>query len=89
MTAEGDATWADFAEEIFTASRAEGGPAARVRRITTAEYPTAARRPANSRLDCSKLEQVHGIRLPDWRTSLPSIVGRLLLESKQTKVPQQ
>ena len=41
-----------------------GGPTARVQRITTAEYPTPARRPANSRLDCAKLARVHGVRLP-------------------------
>ncbi len=57
----------NFAEAIFAASAAAGGPSARVRPITTADYPTPARRPANSRLDCSKLARVHGMRLPDWR----------------------
>ena len=52
MTAGGEASWADFAEGIFAASAAHGGPSATVRRIPTADYPTAATRPANSRLDC-------------------------------------
>jgi len=78
MTGHGEATWADLAEAVFAASAARGGPAALVRRITTAEYPTPARRPANSRLDCAHLAAVHGVRLPDWRGSVETVVGRLL-----------
>jgi len=89
MTTSGEASWADFAEAIFAASAAAGGPSARVRRITTAEYPTPARRPANSRLDTSKLAQAHGVRLPDWRTSLPSVVQRLLGETTSSKALHQ
>ncbi|GGC53971.1 dTDP-4-dehydrorhamnose reductase [Chelatococcus reniformis] len=80
MSAAGRASWADFAEAIFAASRAAGGPTAQVKRITTAEFPTPARRPAYSRLDCGKLEVVHGVTLPDWRESVPSVVERLLAE---------
>ena len=78
MSAAGEATWADVAEAVFEASAVAGGPAAKVKRISTDEYPTAARRPANSRLDCSKLAQVHRVRLPDWRESLKSVVERLV-----------
>lgn len=78
MTAPGDATWAEFAEAIFSASAEMGGPAARVKRICTADYPTAAQRPASSRLDSSKLERLHGVRLPEWRSSLRDVVSRLL-----------
>jgi len=78
MTAAGDATWADFAEAIFAASAACGGSTARVKRIATADYPTAARRPANSRLDCRKLERSHEISLPNWRSSTETVVARLL-----------
>lgn len=77
MTARGEASWADFAEGIFAASAARGGPSASVRHITTADYPTPATRPGNSRLDCSLISQVHGVILPDWRRSLDSVVGRL------------
>jgi len=89
MTASGEATWADFAETIFSASAAAHGPSARVRRISTAEYPTRARRPANSRLDCTRLERAHAVRLPDWRTSAERAVRRLVLETASTKVCQQ
>lgn len=77
MTASGEASWADLAEEIFAASAARNGPSARVRRITTPEYPTAAARPANSRLDCARIAQIHGVALPDWRASLEIVVARL------------
>lgn len=88
MTASGEASWADFAEAIFSASEAVQGPAALVRRISTAEYPTPAKRPRNSRLDCSKLGRVHGVRLPEWRTSAASVVRRLVREAASTKVSQ-
>ncbi len=78
MTGSGEASWADFATHIFAISGAHGGPVARVKAIATSDYPTPARRPANSRLDCSRLAQVHGVRLPDWRLSADTIVARLL-----------
>ena len=82
MAARGEAVWADVAEAVFAASRAKGGPSATVKRITTAEFPTQARRPANSRLDCGKLERVYGIRLPEWRGPLERTVSRLLNDAK-------
>lgn len=78
MTAAGEASWAEFAEEIFAASSAAGGPGARVKRIMTAEYPTPTRRPANSRLDCSRLAAAYGVALPDWRQSTHSVVHELV-----------
>ena len=78
MTGSGEASWADFATHIFAISGAHGGPVARVKAIATSDYPSPARRPANSRLDCSRLAQVHGVRLPDWRLSADTIVARLL-----------
>ena len=77
MTADGDATWADFAEAIFAASAVRGGPTATVKRIATAEYPTAAARPANSRLDCGLVANVHGVALPHWRPALETVISRL------------
>lgn len=78
MTGSGETSWAGFAEAIFAASQARGGPAAFVNAITTADYPTPARRPANSRLDCSKLAAMHGVRLPDWRAATADVIARLL-----------
>ncbi len=78
MTGSGEASWAEFAEAIFAASSAAGGPSARVRSITTEEYSTPAKRPANSRLDSSKLARIHGVLLPDWRKSTEIVVRRLI-----------
>jgi len=78
MTAAGDASWAEFAEAIFGVSSKEGGPFAQVRPIQSADYPTAARRPANSRLNSVKLARTHGVSLPDWHASLNKVVVRLL-----------
>ena len=77
MTARGEGSWADFAGAIFAASAALGGPSARVKRITTADYPTPATRPANSRLDCGLIARMHGVALPDWRGSLETVIARL------------
>ncbi|MEZ5946300.1 MAG: dTDP-4-dehydrorhamnose reductase [Hyphomonas sp.] len=77
MTAGGEASWAEFAEHIFACSAEVGGPVARVKRITTAEYPTPVKRPANSRLACGQLKQTFGVALPDWRDSTRTCVNRL------------
>lgn len=75
MTGQGDVcSWRSFADEIFRLSADRGGPFARVKPITTAEYPTPARRPANSALDCSRVAAVYGVRLPPWRESLSQCI---------------
>ena len=61
-----DVSWADFAREIF----AQAGLAPEVADIPTADYPTPARRPLNSRLDCGRIARDFGIPRPDWRAAL-------------------
>jgi dTDP-4-dehydrorhamnose reductase len=78
MTGGGETTWAEFATFIFEESARLGGPTARVRPISTAEYPTPAKRPQNSRLDCSKIARVHGVRLPPWQASVADCIKRIL-----------
>jgi dTDP-4-dehydrorhamnose reductase len=78
MAGSGYTTWADFAEAIFTMSRGHGGPSARVEPISTSAYPTPAKRPGNSRLDCEKLRAVHGITMPEWQHSVAACVARLI-----------
>jgi dTDP-4-dehydrorhamnose reductase len=80
MVAAGHTTWAEFAAYIFDQSRRFGGPSARVRRISAAEHPAPARRPVNSRLNTSKLAEVHGVTLPHWQVSAPACVERLVHE---------
>ena len=78
LTASGEASWAEFAEEIFRVSARLGGPFARVRRITSDAYPTPTRRPANSRLDGTKLWQDFGLKLPHWTDSTRACVEQLV-----------
>lgn len=76
----GQASWADFAAAIFDVSAQLGGPTASVKKIGTDAYPTAARRPANSRLETGKVERIYGITMPDWKISMRQTVTRLLAE---------
>lgn len=68
----GEVSWCGFAREIFRIAQLAGYELAlrEVRPIATSEYPTAAKRPLNSRLDCERLNQRLAIRLPDWRQEL-------------------
>ena len=77
MTAAGATSWAGFAEAIFSASAAHGAPTSRVEPITTAEYPTRARRPANSLLDNAKFRGTFVHALPDWRGGVQRCVAAI------------
>jgi len=68
-----DTNWAGFARAIM----AEANLSCRINDIPTSEYPTPARRPLNSRLDCSTLATAFGISRPDWRQDLKVIVKEL------------
>ena len=78
MTGSGEGTWADFAQAVFREAEARGRRATSVKRIATADYPTPAHRPANSRLDNEKLARVYGLSLPDWRGSVATVCARFL-----------
>jgi dTDP-4-dehydrorhamnose reductase len=78
MTGSGETNWAGFAEAIFAEAVRHGRPAVAVEPITTLQYPTPAARPANSRLDASKLKQIYGVGLSDWGGSVRSCVADLL-----------
>lgn len=73
-----EASWAEFAREIFKMSAQNGGPVADVIGIPASAYPTPARRPANSRLNCRKLATHHDIVMPNWRSSTAHVVDRLV-----------
>jgi len=74
----GEASWWELAVEIFRQSSARGGSAPEVRAITTEEYPTPARRPANSRLATERLQAEFGIKPRHWRNAVAEIVNELL-----------
>lgn len=77
----GETTWCDFARDVFRHSAALGGPSAVVHGIPMSQYPTPARRPENSRMDCGALERAFAIKLPDWRVGVGQCVRRLLGKS--------
>lgn len=68
-----DVSWKDFADEIF----AQSGLAIQTTGISTSAYPTPAKRPLNSRLDCSRLLQDAGIGQPDWKSGLTEVLREL------------
>ena len=70
-------TWHGLATAVFAEAARHGAPTPRVDPITTAEYPTAAKRPADSRLDCTKLAEVFAVRLPEWRPSLARTIDTI------------
>jgi dTDP-4-dehydrorhamnose reductase len=68
-----DTTWAGFAREIF----AQAGLKTHVEDIPSTAFPRPAKRPANSRLDCSATEAAFGVKRPDWRIGLADILKEL------------
>ncbi|NND80908.1 MAG: dTDP-4-dehydrorhamnose reductase [Gammaproteobacteria bacterium] len=71
LTCAGETSWCEFARAIFEAH----GVAVAVSAITTAEYPTPAKRPAYSVLSNAKLKQEFGLALPDWQQALQQCVA--------------
>lgn len=68
-----DVSWADFAREIF----AQADLKISVEGIPASAYPTKAKRPGNSRMDCSSLQATFGVTRPDWRESLGRVLADL------------
>ena len=73
LAASGSTSWHGFAQAIVGAA----GLQTPVRAITTPEFRSAARRPLNSRLDCSRIARDFGITLPDWRDGLREVMALL------------
>jgi dTDP-4-dehydrorhamnose reductase len=73
----GSTSWAGFAEAVMAGAAARGRPAVPVEPITTAEFPTPAARPANSRLDCARIAAL-GITPRPWRAALDEVLDELL-----------
>jgi len=70
LTAQGETSWYGFAQAIGEQLKARGLPCAELLPIASSEYPTPARRPLNSRLDCARLAREWGIQLPHWQQAL-------------------
>ncbi len=81
----GRTNWCGFAEDVLARSRKLGGPSASVQAISTKDYPTPARRPANSELNCDRLAHAFGLRLPHWKHGVMECVARIL--NPDAKIP--
>ncbi len=77
-TGAGWTTWHGLATAALQEAARHGRPVPTVQAIATADWPTPARRPADSRLDCTKLAETFGVRMPAWRPSLARTVDALL-----------
>ncbi len=74
---QGAVSWHGFAQAIFAEAGRHGWPQPDLQAITTAYWPTAARRPPDSRLDCTRLHETFGLRLPAWEQSLRPAVAAM------------
>ena len=79
----GAVTWHGFAEAIFELAASWRSPPPRVEAITTDEYPTPARRPANSVLDSSRIAAAFGIVARPWRIALAEVIQELNVDPSQ------
>lgn len=75
----GETTWHGLACAVFDAASRHGLVRPNVAAIATADWPTPAKRPADSRLDCGKLERSFGLRLPDWQESVARTVDAIFV----------
>ncbi len=86
VVAGGETTWCEYARFVVSEALAAGKPLKLVpeaiRGIRSSEYPTAAKRPANSRLDTGKLRRAFGFELPDWRNGVRHVLQQILLNGK-------
>ncbi|HYD99656.1 MAG TPA: sugar nucleotide-binding protein, partial [Alphaproteobacteria bacterium] len=82
FAAAGRASWHEFAETIIAWSAPRTGRRPQVKPITTAEYPTPARRPANSVLACGRIGDAFGIAPRPWREGLREALEVLLSQSE-------
>ena len=76
LAAGGQANWHEFASRIIELMPEAERKCRAVEKITTAEYPTPAKRPAYSVLDCGKLQKTFGLQLPDWEASLRQVLDQ-------------
>jgi dTDP-4-dehydrorhamnose reductase len=83
----GATSWHGLAVAAFEEAARHGLGAPPVDAIATADWPTPARRPADSRLDCGKLAAVFGVRLPDWRPTLARVIDEIYAAAAPLPVP--
>jgi dTDP-4-dehydrorhamnose reductase len=87
LTAGGETSWSGFAEAIFQKERDFGQPAPRIKPISTSQYPVRAKRPANSRLACTKFESTFKCSLPHWPHGLADCMSQIQATRRPTHAP--
>lgn len=78
VAGSGETTWHGLATAIFEEAARHGWAKPEIVQINTVDWPTPARRPPDSRLDCSRIAEVFGLRLPPWRESLGPITDEII-----------
>jgi dTDP-4-dehydrorhamnose reductase len=88
LTSSGETSWFGFAKALLTeSSEAFHFTVPRLIPIKTSEFPRPAKRPANSRLSCQRLEQAFGVTLPTWEDSL-SLVLETIIEGRLVRISE-
>lgn len=82
-TNSGKTSWHGVAAHVFASAAKLDRPSPRLRAITTAEYPTAAKRPANSRLDNTKILRDFGLRSAPWEAAVDGIVYKIVIAEEE------
>lgn len=90
VAAAGEASWYGVAHQVLTRAAEQGMPlrvsAEQVLAISSDDYPAAAKRPKNSRLDCQKIQQALGLSsLPPWRDGVNAVVDALVAQQRRTQ----
>jgi dTDP-4-dehydrorhamnose reductase len=87
LAAGGETNWHRYAQLVLEQARAEGLPvkvrAEAVEPIITADYPVPAKRPANSRLDTTRLRQTFGLALPPWEDGVRAVVSEIAAQARE------
>ncbi|AWB35829.1 dTDP-4-dehydrorhamnose reductase [Orrella marina] len=85
LTASGETSWHGYAAYLIARAREMGFPVRveqeKIKPVTSEQFPTAAVRPANSRLDTQLLRSTFGLTLPDWTVCVDEVLGKLRCES--------
>ena len=82
LAGTGSASWADFARHIFAHCALRDLPGAEVTPIATADYPTKAARPSNSRLDCTRFKAAFAYFMPAWQSSVADVIDRIVARER-------
>ena len=86
LSPSGETNWCDYARYVVAMAQQNGAHLRsrpeNIHPITTSQYPLPANRPANSRLDTSKLEETFNVNLPPWQTHVERLMTEIVMENE-------